>query len=71
MVARFTSTDFSAKEMIGSEDGSHIFEVINYKCRTTCSKYSFRFLKFEDFIVLCVGNWHSDWDGRCARREAK
>ncbi|CAO2840280.1 unnamed protein product [Amaranthus hypochondriacus] len=28
VVARFTSTDFSTKEMIGSEDGSHIFEAI-------------------------------------------
>ncbi|KMT04827.1 hypothetical protein BVRB_7g169980 [Beta vulgaris subsp. vulgaris] len=28
VVARFTSMDFAAKEMIGAEDGSHIFEAI-------------------------------------------
>lgn len=32
VVARFTSMDFAAKEMIGAEDGSHIFEVRNFSC---------------------------------------
>lgn len=43
-VGRFTSMDYASKELPGSEDGSHIFEVFPYSrhssvvCGFTCVK---------------------------------
>lgn len=49
-MAQFTRMSTSSKELSGSEDGSHIFEVDTYKKIF----YSIRLLLFQSEIVLLV-----------------